>query len=309
MIQQLNKQSLDTKLDSLIDGLHEAQVLRTNLSAKLSKIKAIYNLVPKLAIIIIGNNSASEIYVKNKIQAATILGIDTVKVKLDSSTSLQEIEHIIHNLNFDISISGIIIQLPVPQHLLKRVNILSLINPEKDVDGFHPINVGYLHNNYKEDMGFIPCTALSCLYLAKKYLHNLSGKHVSIVGRSNIVGKPSAALFLQNDATVTLCHSKTRDLASITKASDLVITAIGRPQYFNSTYFNPDATVIDVGINKIADNKIVGDVDFSSVVNHVKYITPVPKGVGPMTVTFLLINTLKAMLKQHKINDEECSTL
>ncbi len=200
-------------------------------------------------------------------------------------------------MNLDNSISGIIVQLPLPKQISKE-KVINAIDPAKDVDGFHPFNVGVLNSGYSG--GFIPCTARGCLELIKLTQVNLEGKNVAIVGRSNIVGKPLAALLTTEDATVTLCHSKTTNLASITSNADIVVTAIGKPQFFSSEYFSEKAIVIDVGINRIrleANYKLVGDVAFESVKNKVSYITPVPGGVGPMTIAYLLTNTFEAMMR------------
>jgi methylenetetrahydrofolate dehydrogenase (NADP+)/methenyltetrahydrofolate cyclohydrolase len=197
----------------------------------------------------------------------------------------------------DSSISGIIVQLPLPKQISKE-KVINAIDPAKDVDGFHPFNVGVLNSGYSG--GFIPCTARGCLELIKLTQVNLEGKNVAIVGRSNIVGKPLADLLTTEDATVTLCHSKTTNLASITANADIVVTAIGKPRFFSSEYFSPRAIVIDVGINRISSEgnyKLVGDVNFESVKNKVSYITPVPGGVGPMTIAYLLTNTFEAMMR------------
>jgi methylenetetrahydrofolate dehydrogenase (NADP+)/methenyltetrahydrofolate cyclohydrolase len=247
---------------------------------------------PKLAIIVVGNNPASAIYVRNKIKSADKIGIDTLPLSMPSTINTDDLIAKINELNQATEISGIIVQLPLSSHIDKDA-ILSAVAPFKDVDGFHPLNVGYLYSGL--DKGFVPCTALGCLAVIKKYEENLPGKNVVIVGRSNIVGKPLSALLLQENCTVTICHSKTQNLSSITSNADIVILAIGSPLKFTSEYFNKDALVIDVGINRLANNKIVGDVDFISVADKVKYITPVPGGIGPMTIAFLMKNTVKAM--------------
>lgn len=281
---------------NIINGTQEARNLLDDLSKNIAGIKNIHNIRPALAIIIIGSDPASVVYVQNKINAAYKVGIEAVKISLPEDVSNAELFKIVDKLNNDIKISGIIIQLPIPMHLNKD-KLLSSIIPEKDVDGFHPFNVGCLHSNSK-GWFFVPGTALGCLYLGEKYEPNLAGKHVVVVGRSNIVGKPLSGLFLNKDCTVTVCHSKTQKLKEITYTGDIVLTAIGKPKYFTSEYFNKQSIVIDIGMNRI-NNKLTGDVDFNNVCNKVRYITPVPGGVGPMTVAFLLINTFKAMMHQY----------
>ena len=241
-----------------------------------------------LAIVLVGSNPASIIYVENKLKAAANVGISQVKLCLSDSISTDELIQHIEALNSDPKVSGIIVQLPLPRHIdFKKV--LCSVRPEKDVDGFHPVNVGKLYAGMNPS--FVPCTALGCLEIIKHCHSDLAGKHVVIVGRSNIVGRPLSALLLANDCTVTICHSKTQDLEKITSMGDIVVCAIGAPLFFKSHHFKVGATVIDVGISRVG-NKIVGDVDFVDVYPKVSHITPVPKGVGPLTVAFLLLNTV-----------------
>jgi methylenetetrahydrofolate dehydrogenase (NADP+)/methenyltetrahydrofolate cyclohydrolase len=280
-----------------MNGILVAQKLLSKLEDNVSILKAKYNNTPKLAIILVGNNISSEIYVKNKLREARKIAMEAIQINLPASIDNDSLFAEIHQLNQDPSISGIIIQLPLPLHI-DKIAILSSIDPNKDVDGFHPLNVGHLHNN--SSLGFIPCTPLAILGLIKEYESNLAGKHVVMIGRSTIVGKPISALLLQSDATVTICHSHSRNLSRITSSADIVISAIGIPLFLNVDYFSSNSMVIDVGITRLANsNKIVGDVDFQNVVNKVKYITPVPGGVGPMTIAYLLINTYKACIKQN----------
>jgi len=290
-----------TSTSNIINGKQEAEMLLNKLSEKIKRVDYLHGIKPVLAIILVGNHPASIVYVRNKVKYAQKIGIKVEQIVLPEAVSNSELFVIINKLNKDKSISGIIIQLPIPPQLDKD-QILSSILPEKDVDGFHPINVGYLHSNADIKNYFVPGTALGCLYLAEKYEPNLSGKHVVIVGRSNIVGKPLSALFLNKDCTVTVCNSKTQNLSKITYTGDIVVTAIGKPAYFTPSYFNNNAIIIDVGTSRTANNKLIGDVDFQNVCNKVKYITPVPGGVGPLTVTFLLINTFKAMVNQYNFN-------
>lgn len=248
----------------------------------------------KLAIILVGDNPASKIYVQNKIKAATKVGILTELKSFDDDVHEEILIKEIERLNNDDEVSGIIIQLPLPSHINKS-RVIMAINPSKDVDGFHPINVGLLYSPYEH--GFVPCTARGCLELIKFCLDDLTGKDVVVIGRSNIVGRPLAALLLKEHCSVTICHSRTKNLSKITSKADIVISGVGNPKFLTKDYFNPDAIVIDVGINRVtSENKyeLVGDVDFQEVKDKVKYITPVPGGVGPMTVAYLLVNTYAA---------------
>ena len=286
----------------LIDGKYHADLILEKLKKNIEYQKKENNLVAKLAIILVGSDPASAIYVRNKISAARKIGIDTEFKNFEENISEKTLLAEIVRMNLDNSISGIIVQLPLPKQISKE-QVINAIDPAKDVDGFHPFNVGILNSGYSG--GFIPCTARGCLELIKLTQINLEGKNVAIVGRSNIVGKPLAALLSREDATVTLCHSKTTNLASITFNADIVVTAIGKPRFFSSEYFSEKAIVIDVGINRIrfeSGYKLVGDVDFESVKNKVSYITPVPGGVGPMTIAYLLTNTFEAMMRNKNKN-------
>ncbi|MGX6960643.1 MAG: bifunctional methylenetetrahydrofolate dehydrogenase/methenyltetrahydrofolate cyclohydrolase FolD [Rickettsia endosymbiont of Pentastiridius leporinus] len=278
-------------MNNIIDGKTIANKILNDLKIEIQTLKDKSKIVPKLAILLVGDNPASLIYIKNKIKNANKVGIDTLSVNLSSAITTNDLITKIDELNRDQEISGIIVQLPLPDSIDKN-KILSAISPSKDVDGFHPLNVGYLNSGI--DLGFVPCTALGCLEVIKKHEPNLSGKNAVIVGRSNIVGKPLSSLLLKEDYTVTICHSKSRNLSSITSKAEIVVAAIGSPLKLTSEYFQNDAIVIDVGINRINGNKIVGDVDFENVKSKVKYITPVPGGIGPMTIAFLLKNTVKA---------------
>lgn len=280
------------KVSNIIDGRYFAQQILSRLKEQVHSYKTQHGLAPTLSIIMVGNNPESIIYVRNKLKAAALIGMNALQINLPQDVQVNEVLDEINKLNNDPKISGIIVQLPLPQHIDKNL-ILSAINQHKDVDGFHPINVGYLHSN--SGNGFIPCTALGCIELIKKVQPNLVGKNAVVIGRSNIVGKPLAALLLREDCTVTICHSKSQNLSDITSRADIVVAAMGSPLMLTSDYFNPNSIVIDVGITKIiSDNRVVGDVDFANVAKKVRYITPVPGGVGPMTVAFLLKNTFKA---------------
>ncbi len=283
--------------NNIINGRYFAGEILSKLAAEIENLKQRHQLVPALAIILVGANPASTLYIRNKLRAAEKIGMKAVQINLPDNVSINHIIKEIKHLNEDPTISGIIVQLPLPPHIDNNI-ILSAINPNKDVDGFHPLNVGYLHSDLGN--GFIPCTALGCIELLKHVDSNLEGKNAVVIGRSNIVGKPLAALLLKENCTVSICHSSTQNLRSITMQADIVISAIGVPLKLTEEYFNPHSIVIDVGISKIpGTDKIVGDVDFINVVNKVRYISPVPGGVGPMTVAFLLQNTLKAALRSH----------
>lgn len=278
-------------MNNVIDGKALANEILSELKHEIQKLKDKTGESPKLAIVLVGENPASIIYVKNKIKHANKIGVDTLLLNLPITIKTENLIAKISELNLDQNVSGIIVQLPLPDSIDKN-KILSTISPSKDVDGFHPLNVGYLHSGI--DNGFVPCTALGCLEVIKKHEPNLSGKNAVIVGRSNIVGKPLSTLLLKEDCSVTICHSKSQNLSSITSKADIVVAAIGSPLKLTSEYFKPNAIVIDVGINRIGGNKIVGDVDFENVKSKVKYITPIPGGIGPMTIAFLLKNTVQA---------------
>lgn len=254
------------------------------------------NAVPTLAVIVVGNNPASRVYVNNKKKACEEVGIKCLEIKLSATISEDELLDIIYELNVDNKIDAILCQLPLPKHIDERV-IIEAINPKKDVDGFSIDSVGSL---WIGDYNFVPCTPAGIIELLEHYDIPIEGKHCVIVGRSNIVGKPLAALLLEENATVTICHSKTKDLASFTKNADIVIAAVGRPKFITADMIKEGATVIDVGINRLDDGKLCGDIDFDNVKDKAGAITPVPGGVGPMTIAMLLANVLRAYLSQFK---------
>ncbi len=283
--------------NNVINGKYFATQILDKIAGDIAILKQQHQLVPTLAIILVGTNPASTIYIRNKLKAAEKIGMKAVQINLPDDIPLNHIIKEINYLNEDSSISGIIVQLPLPQHIDNNL-ILSAINPNKDVDGFHPVNVGYLHSGLGN--GFIPCTSLGCIELLKQVESNLAGKHAVVIGRSNIVGKPLAALLLKENCTVTICHASTKNLPRITTQADIVISAIGAPLKLTHEYFHSNSIIIDVGITKLpGTDKVVGDVDFINVVNKVRYISPVPGGVGPMTVAFLMQNTLKAAMQSH----------
>ena len=272
----------------IIDGKKEAQLLRDEIKKEIELLKSKNNKVPGLTVILIGDFVPSQIYVKNKERNAKEVGINSDIIRYAKDVSEQEVLKKIKELNNNEAVSGILVQLPLPPQINKE-KIINAINPLKDVDGFHPINVGNLSSGYNAT---VPCTPLGCLLLIKKIEPNLSGKHAIIIGRSNLNGKPMAQLLLKENCTVTIVHSKTKDLKTECLKADILVAAVGVPNLVKSDWVKKDSIVIDVGINKVGD-KIIGDVEFETVKEKVKAITPVPGGVGPMTIACLLKNTLE----------------
>ena len=247
-------------------------------------------IVPCLAVILAGNDPASEIYVRNKRRACKRAGVESRLIRLDQSVSREELLREIHALNQDPAVHAVLVQLPLPEHL-DPAEILSAVSPEKDADGFHPLNAGRL---LAGEAGVLPCTPAGCMELLRRTGVPLSGAEAVVIGRSNIVGKPMALLLLQENCTVTLCHSRTKDLAGHVRRADVVICAVGRPGLVTGEMIKPGATVIDVGINRLPDGRVVGDVDFESVSAVAGAMTPVPGGVGPMTIAMLMKNAILA---------------
>jgi|TARA_B110000211_G_scaffold212179_1_gene251650 methylenetetrahydrofolate dehydrogenase (NADP+)/methenyltetrahydrofolate cyclohydrolase len=272
----------------ILDGKKEAALLREEIKREISEIKKKTNKSPGLSVILIGDFAPSQIYVKNKEKNSKEVGINSEVIKYSKGVKESEILEKIEELNNNDNISGILVQLPLPVHISKE-KIINAIKPSKDVDGFHPINVGNLSAGYK---AIVPCTPLGCLLLIKKAEKNLTGKHAVIIGRSNLNGKPMAQLLLKEDCTVSIVHSKTKDLKLECQKADILVAAVGVANLVKEDWVKKDSIIIDVGINKVAD-KIVGDVDFEKVKDKVKAITPVPGGVGPMTIACLLKNTLE----------------
>ena len=272
----------------IIDGKKEAQLLRNEVKNEIESIKSKSNKVPGLTVILIGDYAPSQIYVKNKEKNAKEVGINSEIIRYSKEVSEQEVLKKIKELNNKDDVSGILVQLPLPPQINKE-KIINAINPTKDVDGFHPINVGNLSSGYN---AIVPCTPLGCLFLIKKIEPNLSGKHAVIIGRSNLNGKPMAQLLLKENCKVTIVHSKTKNLKTECLNADILVAAVGVPNLVKSDWVKKDVIVIDVGINKVGD-KIVGDVEFNTVKEKAKAITPVPGGVGPMTIACLLKNTLE----------------
>ena len=272
----------------IIDGKKEAALLREEIKKEILLLKEKTKKAPGLSVILIGDYAPSQIYVKNKEKNSKEVGINSEVIKYPKDITEQEVLNKIKELNNDPEVSGILVQLPLPKHINKE-KIINAIHPKKDVDGFNPINVGNLASGYD---AIIPCTPLGCLHLIKKIEKNLSGKHAVIIGRSNLNGKPMAQLLLRENCTVTIVHSKTKDLKAECQKADILVAAVGKANLVKSDWVKKDSIIIDVGINKV-EEKIVGDVDFESVKEKVKAITPVPGGVGPMTIACLLKNTLE----------------
>lgn len=270
----------------ILDGYSVAKKIRKDLKNKALLLQE-KNIFPKLVVIQIGNDEASALYIRNKKIACEEVGIIFEEIHFSEEVNERELEIKIEQLNNDKSVHGILIQSPLPNHLDKN-RIFNLVSDKKDVDGFTDVNIAKL---YRSEECYVPCTALGIIRLLKEYQIPLSGKHVVIAGRSNMVGKPLALLFLQENATVTIVHSKSLNKEKIMKEADILVSAIGKPKIINSSMVKENAVVIDVGINFL-DKKIVGDVDFGDVVSKASYITPVPKGVGPMTVAMLLENVI-----------------
>jgi methylenetetrahydrofolate dehydrogenase (NADP+) / methenyltetrahydrofolate cyclohydrolase len=272
----------------IIDGKKEAAVLRDKIKREIESIKLKTNKIPGLTVILIGDFAPSQIYVRNKEKNSKEVGINSEVVKYPKEVTEQEVLKKIELLNNDNNVSGILVQLPLPAQINKE-KVINAIDPKKDVDGFHPTNVGNLSSGYKAT---VPCTPLGCLLLIKKIEPNLSGKHAVIIGRSNLNGKPMAQLLLKENCTVTIVHSKTKDLKVECQKADILVAAVGVANLVKGDWVKENSIVIDVGINKVGD-KIVGDVEFESVKDIAKAITPVPGGVGPMTIACLLKNTLE----------------
>ena len=274
---------------NIIDGKELAKKIRANLKKEVEELK-LKGIEPKLAVILVGNDKASQIYVRNKNRACEELGIAFEEFLLEETTTMEQLLQIIQNLNERKDIQGILLQSPIPKPL--DINkAIHAIAPEKDVDGFHPVNVGKLAIGQDT---FVSCTPQGIVRMLEEYNIPLEGKHVVIIGRSNIVGKPLIPCLLSKNATVTVCHSKTKGLAEITKQADIVIAAVGKAKFVTAEMIKPGATVIDVGINRNEEGKIEGDVDFENVCEKADYITPVPGGVGPMTIAMLMNNVVKA---------------
>ena len=285
----------------IIDGKAIAADLRGKVTDAVHRLRRDRGLVPGLAVVLVGENPASEVYVRNKSKAVVESGMQSFDHKLAAATPEAELLALIGSLNSDTNVSGILVQLPLPKQIDSQ-KVIAAIDPAKDVDGFHPLNVGRLASGLP---GLVPCTPLGCVLLAKTVHDSLTGQEAVVIGRSNIVGKPVAQLLLAENATVTVAHSKTRELAAVCRRADLLVAAIGKPEMVRGDWIKPGATVIDVGINRVPSEggkaRIVGDVASAEAVNIAGAITPVPGGVGPMTIACLLLNTLRAACAQKNL--------
>ncbi len=285
-------------MTKIIDGKLIAQNLRDDLKKEISQLKEKHNKVPGLAVVQVGNVAASSVYVKAKTKSALEVGISIIDHHLEDKTTQEELISLIHKLNNQENVNGILVQLPLPNHMNEQT-ILDSIDPSKDADGFHPLNVGKLSISSKNDDNLlIPCTPYGCLIMLKGLNIDLKGKHAIVIGRSNIVGKPMAQLLLKESCTVTIAHSKTVNLPELCNEADILVAAVGRPEIVRGNWIKNGAIIIDVGINRIQKeingeikNKLVGDVSFSECEKKASAITPVPGGVGPMTISCLLRNT------------------
>ncbi len=277
-----------------IDGKEVALAVRDSIAEEVKSLKE-QGISAGLAVIIVGNDPASRVYVNNKKKGCEQTGINSFEYALPEETTTEELVELIEKLNNDTAVHGILCQLPVPKHIDEK-RVLEAISPKKDVDAFHPVNCGRVMTG---DYIFAPCTPAGMVEMLKYYNISIEGKHCVIIGRSNIVGKPMAMLMLKHNATVTVCHSKTQNLKEIASAADILVAAVGIPKFVTADMVKNGAVVLDVGINRMSDGKLCGDVDFDAVAEKTSYITPVPGGVGPMTITMLLKNTVEAA-KQSK---------
>jgi len=273
----------------LIDGIALSQQLREQVAARTQALH-LHGVRPGLAVILVGDNPASQVYVRNKVKACEEAGFHSLLERYDASLSQPALLEHIARLNLDERIHGILVQLPLPDHIDAQ-RVIEAISPEKDVDGFHIASAGALMTGLP---GFWPCTPYGCLKMLDSIGYDLKGKHAVVIGRSNIVGKPMALMLLQRNATVTVCHSGTQNLAHFTRQADVIVAAVGRRNVLTADMVKPGAVVLDVGMNRNDEGKLCGDVDFEGVRQVASYITPVPGGVGPMTITMLLINTLES---------------
>ncbi len=295
---------------TVIDGKMTAASIVEEVTARTKKLVADHGLQPGLAVVIVGEDPASQVYVRNKGIKAKACGFKSVEYKKPEETSEADLLALVDQLNNDETIHGILVQLPLPDHI-DEGKVLNLIRPEKDVDGFHPINVGLLGAG-QTDKALVPCTPAGSVLMAKRaHGGDLTGLNAVVVGRSNIVGKPVAQLLLQENCTVTIAHSRTRDLPGLVRTADIVVAAVGRPEMVKGDWIKEGATVIDVGVNRVPapekgpdKTKLVGDVDYAGASEHAGAITPVPGGVGPMTIAMLMVNTLTAARRGIDLPDE-----
>jgi len=289
---------------AMIDGKAFAATVREKVAAHVARLKADHNIVPGLAVVLVGEDPASEVYVRSKGKLTVEVGMNSYEHKLDAATAEADLLALIGKLNADPAVHGILVQLPLPGHLNEDL-VINSIDPAKDVDGFHISNVGLLSTGQKS---MVPCTPLGCLMMLRNHHGSLSGLNAVVVGRSNIVGKPMANLLLKDSCTVTIAHSRTKDLKAVCRGADILVAAVGRAEMITGDYVKPGATVIDVGINRIerdGKTKLVGDVEFASAAVVAGAITPVPGGVGPMTIACLLANTLTATCRANGLAEPE----
>lgn len=283
----------------LIDGKLVSASIREKLKNEIDTFMSVSGIVPGLAVVLVGDNPASLVYVRNKKKACEQVGINSFEITLPGDASESELLECIRSLNSDPKVHGILVQLPLPPHINEET-VINAIDPKKDVDAFHPSNVGKIMiGSYT----FLPCTPAGIIDLLDYYGIAVSGKKCVVLGRSNIVGKPMAHLLLERNGTVTVCHSKTRNLEEETRSADILVVAVGKPEFVKGNMVKPGAVVIDVGINRKDDGKLVGDVEFSSVNQIASYLSPVPGGVGPMTITTLLKNTFNAAKQSYLKNN------
>ena len=289
----------------IIDGKAFAFTVRKKVAENVGNLKAVHDITPGLAVVLVGSDPASQVYVRSKGKQTVEVGMNSFEHKLDADTSEDVLLDLIDSLNIDPAVHGILVQLPLPGHL-DETSVIDRIAPEKDVDGFHIANVGLLGTGQKS---MVPCTPLGCLLMLRDYHGSLTGKNAVIIGRSNIVGKPMAQLLLNDSCTVTIAHSRTTNLPDVVRRADIVVAAVGRPEMVPGDWIKPGATVIDVGINRInledGKTKLVGDVAYASCAAVAGAITPVPGGVGPMTIACLLANTLTACCRINKMTEFE----
>jgi len=287
----------------VIDGKAFAEVLKSGAAKQVAVLKEKYNLTPGLAVVLVGEDPASQVYVRNKNKSTHEAGMNSYEHRMDSDVSEAELLAVVEDLNLDPAVHGILVQLPLPKHI-NETAVIAAVAPEKDVDGFHVINSGLLATGGR---GMVPCTPLGCIMMLKDRLGSLSGLDAVVVGRSNIVGKPMAQLLLNESCTVTIAHSRTRNLAEVVKRSDIVVAAVGVPELVKGDWIKDGATVIDVGINRIemanGKTRLVGDVEYAAAAKHAAAITPVPGGVGPMTIAVLLKNTITAACRQAGVDE------
>lgn len=281
---------------TIMDGKALSLKLKEQMKQRIEQLKQ-QGINPKLVVVLVGDNSASQVYVRNKHKSCGEVGIESEVITMPEQTTQQELLEVVERLNQDETVDGILVQLPLPKQIDEKTVLRSIL-PEKDVDGFHPVNVGLLSIG---DECFAPATPSGIIAMFQEYGINIAGKNCVVIGRSNIVGKPMAALLLKNNATVTICHSKTEDLASYTRRADVVIVATGRRHTLTADMVKEGAVVVDVGMNRNEQGKLCGDVDYEEVKEKASFITPVPGGVGPMTITELLENTIQAAQRHHRV--------